>query len=316
MPAAGGTIFFSEAGTADVDLPEPEAGEATGTVIAEAGANIRLGPSTSYPSIGVAPFGATGLIVGVSQDQQWWAADVPTSPSKVGWVLASLVEAENVDDVPVIPAPAPPVPTPAPTPVPPPSPTINFWADATVISEGECTALNWEVENIQAVWVYPQGTDYQDAPMPGNGSMSVCPTQTTTYEMRVQNTDGSVEYRTVTITVQPSNSLVNTSWIVSSLYVNQVPLPGSSLTAFFGGSSSFSASGGCNTYSGAYTVSGSSISIGPLAGTQMSCGEDLDTQEQVYLSALQSATSYAISGSQLMLYDSGGQEVVRFNFLG
>jgi heat shock protein HslJ len=316
LPAGGGTIFFSEKGTADVELPDPEEGEATGTVIATAGANIRMGPSTNYASIGVAPFGATGTIIGVSQDRQWWAADVPDSPSHMGWVLASLIEAENADGVPVVPSPALPDPTPSPTPVPPPSATIKFWSDATVIREGECTALHWDVENIQAVWVYPQGSNYQNSPVSGNGSMSICPTQTTTYEMRVQHTDNSVEFRTVTVTVQPSNSLANTSWFVSSLYVNQVPLPGSSLTAFFSSSGSFSGNGGCNTLNGSYTVSGSSISIGPLASTRMSCGPDLDAQEQAYTSALQSASTYAISGSQLMLFDGAGQEVARFNFSG
>ena len=50
LPGGGGTLFLSEAGAFDIDLPDPEAGEATGTVIAEAGANIRLGPGTGYPS--------------------------------------------------------------------------------------------------------------------------------------------------------------------------------------------------------------------------------------------------------------------------
>ena len=313
----GGTITFSEAGTVDVDLPEPEAGEATGTVITEAGANIRLGPGTGYPSIGVAPYGATGTIIGVSQDRQWWAADVPDSPSNMGWVLASLVEAENVEDVPVIPAPAQPAPPPTPTPVPPPSPTISFSADPTTIDEGDCSTLTWNVENIQAVWVYPQGSNYQDYPVTGSGSQAVCPTQTTTYEMRVQHTDGTFEFRHATVNVQPSSSLANTSWIVSSLYVNQVPLPGSSLTAFFGSSGDFSGNGGCNTYNGPYTVSGNNnISIGPLAGTQMACIETLNAQEQAYLSALQSATTYVISGSQLILYDGSGLEVARFNRAG
>jgi heat shock protein HslJ len=316
LPAGGGTAFFSEAGTADVDLPDPEAGEAKGTIIAEAGANIRTGPGTGYSSIGVAPFGTTGTIIGVSQDLQWWAADVPNSPSRMGWVLASLVEVQNADEVPVIPAPVLPAPTPAPTPVPPPSPTISFWADPTVINEGDCSTLTWNVENIQAVWVYPQGSNYQDYPVTGNGSMSVCPTETTTYEMRIQHMDGSTEFRAVTVTVNPSTSLVNTSWFVSSLYVNQVPLPGTLMSVWFGAGGNASVNGSCNAYNGSYTVSGSSLSFGPMAGTQKSCGADIDTQEQAYLSALAATSTYAISGSQMIFYNAAGQEVARFNFAG
>ncbi len=315
LPGGGGTVFFSEAGTADVDLPDAEAGEVTGTIIAQAGANVRIGPGTGYPSLGVAPFGTTGTIIGVSQDRQWWAADTPNSPSLMGWVLASLVEVQNAEDVPVIPAPVQPAPTPAPTPIPP-SATISFRADPTVINEGDCTALTWNVENIQAVWVYPQGSNYQDSPVTGSGSMSVCPTQTTTYEMRIQHTDGSIEFRAVTVTVNPSNSLGNTSWFVSSLYVNQVPVPGSSMSIWFGGGGNVSVNGGCNSYNGTYTVSGSNLSFGPLAGTRMSCGQTLDTQEQAYLSALGETTTYVISGSQLILYNGSGQEVARFNFGG
>ena len=316
LPAGGGMMIFHVVGSIDIDLPEPEANEPQGTVIATAGANVRLGPGTNYPIVGFAPFGTTGEIIGVSQDGLWWAANAPKSPSQIGWVLGELVAAENVENVRVLPAPVLPEPTPAPTPVPPPSATISFWADATTISGGECTVLHWDVQNIQAVWIYPKGDNYQDYPMPGNGSQTVCPTSTTTYEMRVQHTDGSVEFRTVTVSVTPSNNLANTSWVVSSLYVNQVPAPGVIQSAYFGVTGGMSAKGGCNSYSGPYTVSSSSISIGPLAGTQMSCGESVDSQEQVYLSALSAARTFAINGSQLILYDGSGAEVARFNFAG
>ena len=94
-----------------------------------------------------------------------------------------------------------------------------------------------------------------------------------------------------------------------------MPIAGTTLTAVFGNSSDISGDSGCNTFNGSYTVSGSSISIGPLATTQKLCQDEVNTQEQTYLAALQSATTYSISGSQLILY-AGGSEVARFNRIG
>ncbi|MDX1413682.1 MAG: META domain-containing protein [Candidatus Promineifilaceae bacterium] len=314
LPAGGGVMVFHVQGSSDIELPEPEPGQPQGTIIAPAGANVRLGPGTSYPIVGFAPFNSSGEILGVSADGQWWATDAPKSPSQIGWVLGELVAAENVENVRVLPAPALPTPTPAPTPVPPPSPTVQFSANSTSINAGECTVLNWSTENIQAVWIYPKGENYQDYGVPGVGETTVCPTSSTTYEMRVQHTDGSLEFRSVTVQVNPSNNLANTSWTLSALYVNQIPAPGVIQTAYFGVTNDISVNGGCNSYGGTYTVSGSSITIGPLAGTLISCGESVDSQEQAYLSALEAARTFAINGSQLLLYDGGGNEVARFNF--
>ena len=97
--------------------------------------------------------------------------------------------------------PGAPTPTPAPTATP--SANINFTADKTQITQGECTVLNWQVSNIAAVWVYPMGEPYQNYPVTGTGSRQVCPATTTIYEMRVQRTDGFIELRQVQINVIP-----------------------------------------------------------------------------------------------------------------
>ena len=52
---------------------------------------------------------------------------------------------------------------------------INFWADRTQINQGECATLNWDVHNVQAVWVYPQGSDFNAFPRTGQGNERVCP---------------------------------------------------------------------------------------------------------------------------------------------
>jgi heat shock protein HslJ len=94
--------------------------------------------------------------------------------------------------------------------------------------------------------------------------------------------------------------------------IGQIPLPTTTLTAFFGAEFTFSGNSGCNAFSGGYSLSGSAIAINPLASGLASCGEEVDQQEQQYFSLLRSVTSYELIETQLILY-SGGQEILRFN---
>jgi len=323
QPSGGGSLIFTVVGPADeaaaepeqpeVALPTPEPSEPYGRVTAPDGINLRSGPGTNYAILGHAPFGAEGTIVGRSTDGQWWVAAAPAITGGVVWASASYVEAVNADNVPIIPAPPLPVPpTATPTATPPPQAEIRFWADSTSVTQGQCTTLRWQVANIQAVWVYPLGQPYDQFPVTGEGSREVCPSFTTTYEMRVLKQDGSIELRQVTVAVSaPANPLLNTNWSVASINLQAV-LPGSNpLTASFT-DAAFSGSGGCNTFNGPYRLSGSSITIGPLTSTQALCGdESLDQQEGAYALALQSAASYVLSGDMLILRNAANMEVMR-----
>lgn len=292
-----------------------------GTVTAPAGVNIRFGPGTAYPIFGLAPFGSQWQIIGRSADGLWWVIPVAGMPNSQGWVSTQYMAVPGDPAVPVIPA--PPLPQPTATPLPAitatPGPTINFWADRTTINAGECTTLRWDVQNIQAVWVYPQGQPYQNFPATGQGSRQVCPSQTTTYEMRVLLTDGSVVTRQITITVNPvgggggGGSLPNTSWGLASLG-GQPILSGTNPTIIFGPGNFLEGFGGCNTFSGNYSLfsnNGIAISIAGRSGA--SCGEAVDQQESLYLAGLQGAGSYNFSGGQLVIFDTGGRESLRFN---
>ena len=92
-------------------------------------------------------------------------------------------------------------PTPAPTQTP--APNIMFNVSSTNINQGECVTFTWNVQNIQAVWFYPNGADFSRYPTTGEGSSVECPTQTTTYNLRVEHTDGTVEVRQITVFVNP-----------------------------------------------------------------------------------------------------------------
>jgi len=332
MPAGGPTYVFRNIGV-EVPAPEPTPVPPVeiatpgpqapyGVVIAPAGVNVRTGPGSAYPILGGANFGVEGAIIGRSADGLWWVTPVQSAPNGHGWVSADFVQAFNTESVPVIDA--PPLPTPAPTATPLPTPTtapapgpvLQFFPSNTVINQGECTTLSWNVQNIQAVWVYPVGQPYTQFPATGQGSRQVCPQQTTTYEMRVLLRDGTVQTQQITIQVLiPSNPLVNTGWVVTSLY-GVAPLPSAIPNLFFNDNGQVSAFGGCNNFSGPYQVSGELVNVGPLFGTQIACAEDINNQEATYLNAIQSAVTFEMTLDTLILRDGFGQEVVRLTRVG
>ena len=95
-------------------LPVPE-GSPSATAIEFV--NVRTGPSTAFPVLGVAQPGSTAEVTGRSQDAQWWQVRIPTTvtPSGLGWVSASWVTTQNTNNVPVVTSPPPPVVTGTPT---------------------------------------------------------------------------------------------------------------------------------------------------------------------------------------------------------
>lgn len=304
-----------------VALPTPAPQGPYGRVIAPDGVNLRAGPGTYYPVLGFAPLGTEGIIIGRSADSQWWAASAPSLPRGVAWVAAPYVEVFNVEGVPMLPPPPPPVPGPVPTaaPVtatPPPQIRINLSADPTVIERGQCTTLSWDVENVQAVWVYPLGEPFENYPETGQASRQECPTESTTYEMRVLLTNGQLELRQVSITVNATNPLAGTSWVPTSLR-GQPLIAATDPLSLAMSEDTVTGNTGCNTFNGAYGVNGSTLTIGPLATTQQVCGDAaMDQQEAVYLEALQATASYSIDSNQLILFDGSGIELVRLNLTG
>ncbi len=69
-------------------------------------------------------------------------------------------------------------------------------------------------------------------------------------------------------------------------------------------------SGGCNSYFGGYETEDANLSIpGPIGATEMSCGEQKDTQEREYLNILQAAESYEIENGKLTI-NCGNQVLI------
>lgn len=94
--------------------PEPALPRVAATVTV----NVRGGPGTNYPVLTTLPPGVEAPVVGKNQQGTWWQIQGPEGAT--GWVSDSVVEARNVEGVPVVAAPPPPQPpTPTPTPEPP-----------------------------------------------------------------------------------------------------------------------------------------------------------------------------------------------------
>jgi heat shock protein HslJ len=103
-------------------------------------------------------------------------------------------------------------------------------------------------------------------------------------------------------------------WTATSFYTGTAlvsPIVGTDLTAVFT-DDAVSGNGGCNSFNGAVTVSGSDITIGPLATTLMACTDEAkSTQEQQYLQALELAKTFEVVGDRLSLFrEDGGYAAV------
>ncbi len=132
--------------------------------------------------------------------------------------------------------------------------------------------------------------------------------------LELSNADGNVVLRYKAVAAA---SLTTTSWGASGINngtggVASI-VAGSTVTAVFGDDGTVAGSAGCNTYTGSYTVNGSTIKIGPLASTEKACVDEAVTkQETVFLAAMEKATTFAITGNVLELRDADGALQVAF----
>ncbi|MEE8413089.1 MAG: META domain-containing protein [Dehalococcoidales bacterium] len=116
-----------------------------------------------------------------------------------------------------------------------------------------------------------------------------------------------------------SGGLENIRWILESYGKQgdlQAVLEGTEVTVLFDSAEGqIGGSGGCNSYSGEYTLNNNELSIHAMTWTEIGCPEPqgILEQETQYLKTLQSAESYEIRdgklritvGSQLLIFRSG-----------
>jgi heat shock protein HslJ len=105
-------------------------------------------------------------------------------------------------------------------------------------------------------------------------------------------------------------SLDGTSWTLVEGTDVTIPDDTEMTIAFEAGRTS--GSGGCNQFMGSYDQAGDQISLGMLASTRMACAEEVMSAEQAYHSALESVTSWSATGGVLVLSDSAGEALLRY----
>ncbi len=90
-----------------------------------------------------------------------------------------------------------------------------FSVDRSDIQSGECVTFRWHVEGIKAIYFYAEGQRWQDHGVAGVAERQVCPSQTTTYRLRIVKTDDSVEERGIVVQVRAGSRIfsVDRAWI-------------------------------------------------------------------------------------------------------
>ena len=110
-----------------------------------------------------------------------------------------------------------------------------------------------------------------------------------------------------------SSTLAGTQWVLVTLG-GKAPLAGATVPSAEFTADQISGSTGCNHYFGTYEASGSDLTLGAVASTEMAClqPEGVMDQEQAFLAALASVTSYRLAGAGLELLDGAGNVVLSF----
>ena len=112
-----------------------------------------------------------------------------------------------------------------------------------------------------------------------------------------------------------NDQLLGKQWILKS-FINEgksiMLKPDSKITIQFD-KDEVTGSGGCNRYFGSYKITNTnSISIGPLAWTEMAC-PDIMEQETKYLTAIQKISTIQVTENKLVLSSSDGQTILEFD---
>lgn len=110
--------------------------EATMTVTAVFGVNVRRGPGTQYAIAVSLPQGSTAPIDGQTENGSWWRISLERPGSPDFWVSDDVVETACTADVPIVATPPPPTATPTATPTQTPTSTPTPTATPTPTPTG------------------------------------------------------------------------------------------------------------------------------------------------------------------------------------
>gem|GEM_PF-554133 len=138
----------------------------------------------------------------------------------------------------------------------------------------------------------------------GAGDVACCPSYKTQRTYAVEDGQLVLVADNVQEPVRISEAdLAGTNWTLVGLGEGQPALADVEVTIRFE-AGQVSGSGGCNSYSGAFSMSDVNpflITFGPLATTAMACEEPIQSQESAYLAALQQVSRWGYAYGRLAL---------------
>ncbi len=110
--------------------------------------------------------------------------------------------------------------------------------------------------------------------------------------------------------------LAGTDWSLESYgevgFETQV-IEGTEVTLEFQSGGQVVGTGGCNTFTGQYSVSNGTISFTKIVPTDVVCtAEGLKSQEAAYFEALQVTGEFELKDNQLTIWYNNGQSVLNF----
>ncbi len=182
----------------------------------------------------------------------------------------------------------------------PPVATIQGPTTAAVGEAVTFTAANMQEGAAVNTYQWQSGDGNNTPPGPNNTFTTVY-NQPGVYYPTVTLSDGAGLSDSASMEITVNASLPGADWILSNT------IPGTTISLNFG-NGMLSGFGGCNSYNGSYRVPGNSsnVKVDPLTSTGALCSEEIMNQEQGYFTALQSASSFAISGNSLTLTTASG----------
>ena len=108
--------------------------------------------------------------------------------------------------------------------------------------------------------------------------------------------------------IAATGSLTGQDWLLATMGGQPVE-PSLGTSATFADDGTVSGSGGCNGYDSTYTIDGDSISIAPVAATRMACAPEANESESSFFAAMEGATSFTVSGSDLVIATVDGSSL-------
>lgn len=192
-PAATTPAAEEAASAPTAILQAPKRGtKAPGGVVVTEILSVRAGPGYQYRKVGELLKGAEFDIMArwcaYHPDEDWYLIGIRGDEQR--WIPAGrqYVSTWLADDLVCL---VPP-PTPTATPVDP-----HFRVDRTVIAPGECVQLEWDAEQIQALYL-------DGEPVARRGVKRTCPAQTWTYVLTVVERDGRRHDHELTVEIRGS----------------------------------------------------------------------------------------------------------------